>query len=365
MINKFKNILKPKKNIAGLDIGSAYIKFMEIEGDTIDNIMIKNYAIEPIPRDLIGDNGVYPNPEEIANLIRKCWKKSGSDVTTVAISLSSSGTIYKKITAPALELESEQQLQMEGEVTKFLPEDLSLNNISMDYYTMNKKGEDADVLLVAAKKEKIEDRVALVEAAGLEPVIMDVDIFAYQNMLRLMKGEDFMRGIYVVLDCSGLYLRLLVFKRGELFYYKDASVGGVHLTQDIANNLSISYSESEKIKIERSGDETYDMIEKQFMNNYMTELARTFTYFTSATSMSDIDEIILTGGMSCVPGIEEAVKNILIESGENYGKVDPYIAKPLDDVEKNTRISMNKFKRDEPGLFLVSSLALRKFLRDY
>lgn len=362
-------IVNPRKKIAGLDIGISSVKFMEIEGDSIENAKLVCYAVESIPREYISHDGKIENMKGVAEIIRNCWRKSGSSTKNVAITLSSSGIISKKAIIPNFDNEADLKSQVESEIANYFPEGMSLDDIALDYYVLQKNdqnSEENDMLIVAAKKEKIEERVALVEMAGLVPIIVDVEQYSLQNLVRLMQGDDYINKTALLLDCSAKVMRMYVFRKGQLIYSNDTQIGGDEFTQDIMNNMGIaSIFDAEKMKLEKTGDETFDMIEKTFLMNYSSEFLRAFQYFTTSNVVPDIDEVILSGGVAGILGLEEAFRNIILENNETHIKNDPYVARPLQNVAKADRISLGKFSRDEPGLFLVTALAFRHFLRQY
>jgi type IV pilus assembly protein PilM len=368
MNNFVKKILNPKKRLAGLDIGTSTIKFMEIEGDSIENSKIIHYAVEPIPRNLIVLDGSTVDIKGISDVVKKCWKKSGSSNRNVVISLPANSVINKKSLIPDFDNEDDLKTQIETEIVKYFPNGMSLETVSVDYCNFGPNPQsptDNDMLLIAAKKEKIEEKLAIVESAGLNAAILDVDIFAMQNLLRMMKGESFNEKNILLLDCGAYVMRMFVFKKGELNYTKESEIGSSNLTNDIMLNLGVqSEAEAEKLKLDRNGDDTYDLIEKQFLTNYVSEFMRTFQYFITATSL-EVDEIILTGGLAGIPGFEDYFQNALLEHSETHIQNLPYVARPLSDLGKNDKISLSKFNKDEAGLFLVSALALRHFLRQY
>ena len=353
--------------MAGLDLGSGYIKFLEVAGESLDQIRVLHYAIEPIPREWMAENGVYPNAEEISNLIRKCWKKSGSTTKQVVIAIPGAGCIWKKVQTPKMDLEADKLQQMEQEITRFLPEDTSVADLALDFSTigdMVQSPTDEEIIIVAAKRDKIEDRVALIEAAGLEAVVLDMEFFAFQNMLRLMKGDSFLRETILLIDLSATSIRLIVYKKGELSYFKDAPIGGVSLTQELVTNFGINFVDAERMKFER-GDDTYDMIVKAFLQNFASEFERMISYLASPTSIAEIHEVVVVGGMANLAGAEAMIKQVLSASRDLIIHADPVIGRPLSGADKDDKISLSRFARDEAGLFLVASLALRKYLRTY
>lgn len=96
MKNLINNFLSKKKRFAGLDIGTSSIKFMEIEGNSIENAKLIHYAIEPIPKNLINKQNNMEEIKALSDVIKRCWKKSGSTNKNVVIALSANSTIYKK-----------------------------------------------------------------------------------------------------------------------------------------------------------------------------------------------------------------------------------------------------------------------------
>lgn len=369
MKSLINNFLSKKKRFAGLDIGTSSIKFMEIEGETIENAKLIHYAVEPIPKNLINRENNVEEIKALSDIIKKCWKKSGSNNKNVVLALSANSTIYKKTLISDFDNEEAVKTQVNDEIVKYFPSGMEINDVAVDYYTLglNAQSEtDNDTLLVAGKKDKIDELLAVVESAGLIPVILDVDIYAIQNLVRLLKGEDFLNKNYIFLDCGGSILRMIVFKNAEVIFTKEIEIGGINLTNDIMLNLSLStIEEAEKMKIHRTGDETYDMIEKQFLLNYGHEFIQALHYFSTSTSIKEVEEIILSGGMANIPGLDEVLNTLILENSEVKVKNIPYIARPLTNINKDEKISLNKFNRDEAGLFLVSSLALRYFLRQY
>jgi type IV pilus assembly protein PilM len=359
-------LLKKNKNIAGLDIGVSTVKFVEFSGNSLNDLKLANYAVEKIPQELMTNSGGVENIDAIAEIVRKCWKKSGSKTKDVCIAINEN--ITKKMILPKYDFEEDLKVQVENEMEKLLPGDLKIDDLAVDFYNLGenvKNPTDNDILIVGAKKEKIDEKVAIVEAAGLVPVILDTENDAIQNMVRFMEGEEFLEKTYMLLDGSSHYLRLLVFKNGELIYTKESSMGSFNFTQDLMNNLEIDFDEAEKMKKYHQNDERYELVEKNFLNNYMSELMSAISYFSSATSIYEVDKIILTGGVSCISNIEHVLKEHLLENNEIIVRNDPIVGRPLENIGKSNKINLSSFVKDEPLLFLAISLGLRKYLRNY
>ncbi len=357
-------------NIIGVDIGMSMIKVMEVSGQDLEGVKLEGYSSIPIPPEYLNENGEF-NPEnlgDISALLSTCWKKAGCSGKNVAVCLKSNHVISKKATIADFSDRDELKVAIETEMSKYIPNDLSMEDISIDYINMGHNElnpNENDMLLIATKKEKIDEIQAIIEGAGLIPEILEVENYTLQNILRLMKGEEFEEKTYVLADCSATMLRMFVFAKGQIVATKESAIGGVNMTYDMINNLGVTFQDAEKMKAERTGDETFDLIEKSFVNNYTTEFISLLSYFTSAASITEIDEIILTGGVACIPFLQQSIVNGLLENPDIIVNNEPLVARPLEHAEKSSRINLVKFGEDEPLLFLVTALALRKYLRQY
>lgn len=367
MNKTISKLLYPQKPMLGLDVGASYVKLMEISGDSLEDAKLERYCFEEIPQELANNYDIADKVQKMSELIKRCWRASGTKTKNVALALSNSAAITKKVMVPIMP-EEDLREKLEQEVTKYLPSGITVNEISLDYSILGINEENPteyDVMLVAAKKEKIEEKIAAVEGAGLIPCILDVEQYALQNMLRLLKGEEFDQKTYLILDCSAAEMRMMVFKNGFLQTSRDVQFGGAGLTRDLATSSGISFEQAEKIKIFQNFDDTGDVLTKGFVQSMASEFLGAFQYFVSSASNPIVDEMLLIGGCAGLPGVEAAFRKALLESGETNVLTEPYIPRPLRDAEKDSKINLFRLGQDEPGMFLVTALALRKFLRQY
>lgn len=364
------NLFKENINIIGLDIGVSMIKVMELSGADLESVKLENYASVSVPPELLNENGEFNREKlgDISALVQQCWKKAGCSTKNVAVCVKGNNVIIKKAIIPNFTDKEDLRSAVETEISKYIPNDLKVEDLGIDYIDLGNNDinpNEKNMLIIASKKEKIEEIQSIIEGAGLIPEIMEVETYAIQNLLRLMKGDEFVEKTYVLADCSSTMLRMFVFVKGELVSTKESPIGGVNMTYDLVNNLGISFENAETMKMERTGDETFDLIEKSFVNNYTTEFLSLLSYFTSAASITEIDEIILSGGVASIPYLEQSIINGLLENPDIVVNAEPTMARPLEHAEKGSKVDMVKFANDEPSLFLVTSLGLRKYLRKY
>src|SRR5580765_1795122 len=182
--------LTRSKAVVGLDIGSSAVKAVELKPSG-KGYKVSAVAIEPVPADAIVD-GAIMDGGAVAAAIRRVFERKEFKNKEVAASLSGNAVIVKKISLPVM-TEAELSESIYWEAEQYIPFDIQ--DVNLDYQILNAgTGEDSggtmDVLLVAAKKEKIADYTGVISQAGRLPVIVDVDAFALQNAYEINYGLD-------------------------------------------------------------------------------------------------------------------------------------------------------------------------------
>ena len=164
--------------LLGIDISSSSVKLVELGRDKAGNLVLERCAIEPLERGWITDGNI-EKFDEVADALRRLVKKSGTRTKNVALALPPSAVITKKITLPGGMTEQELEVQVESEANQYIP--FSLDEVSLDFCVIgpskNAPG-DVDVLIAASRREKVQDRQGLAEAAGLKPVVVDIESHA-------------------------------------------------------------------------------------------------------------------------------------------------------------------------------------------
>src|SRR6187431_2393928 len=164
--------------LLGLDISSSSVKLVELSLAKNGGFILERCAIEPLERGWINDGNV-EKFEEVAEAMRRVIKKSGTRTRNVAMALPPSAVITKKIILPGGLTEQELEVQVEAEANQYIP--FSLDEVSLDFCVVGQSASsagDVEVLIAASRKEKVQDRQGLAEAAGLKAMILDVESYA-------------------------------------------------------------------------------------------------------------------------------------------------------------------------------------------
>ncbi len=343
----------------GLDISSSSVKLVELSRDKAGNLVLDRCAIEPLERGWITDGNV-EKFEEVAEAVRRLVKKSGTKTKQVAMALPASAVITKKIILPGGLNESELEIQVESEANQYIP--FSLDEVSLDFCVVGPSATsagDVEVLIAASRKEKVQDRQGLAEAAGLKPVVVDVESYASRlATARLIenlpnKGVDTMVALFEV---GALTTSMQVIKNDEVLYERDQAFGGAQLTQLIVRQYGFSPEEAESKK--RSGDlpEDYESgVLKPFVESMAQEIGRALQFFFTSTPHNKVDYVMLAGGSSALPGLTEAVTQ--------QTSFASMCADPFEGMTIGSNVREKKMRREAASYLTSCGLALRRFLR--
>src|SRR5213082_3592093 len=186
-LNSAMDLFKTKSpTLIGIDIASTSLKLVELSDAGKGAYRLERYAIEPLPKDVVTDGNI-ANLDQVSDGLKRAWKRLGSRNRHVALALPAAMVITKKIIVPAGQQEEELELTVEAEANQYIP--FALDEVNLDFQILGPASTSADeveVLIAASRKEKVEDRVAAAEAAGLKPRIMDVESYATLETFQLI-----------------------------------------------------------------------------------------------------------------------------------------------------------------------------------
>ena len=345
--------------LLGLDISSSSVKLVELGRDKAGNLVLERCAIEPLERGWITDGNV-EKFDEVAEAMRRVVKKSGTKTRNVAMALPPSAVITKKIILPGGMTEQELEVQVETEANQYIP--FSLDEVSLDFCVVGPSATsvgDVEVLIAASRKEKVQDRQGLAEAAGLKPVIIDVE--SYSSRLaagRLIealpnKGLDTMVALFEV---GAFTTSMQVICNDDVLYDRDQAFGGAQLTQLIVRQYGFTAEEAETKK--RNGDlpEDYESgVLKPFVDSMAQEVARALQFFFTSTPHNKVDYILLAGGSAALPGLTDAVTQ--------QTSFACTLADPFEGMQVGANVREKKMRREAPSYLTSCGLAMRRFLQ--
>jgi type IV pilus assembly protein PilM len=352
------DIFKPKSPpLIGMDISSSSVKMVEIVDAGKGAQRVERYAIEPLPKDAVVDGNI-TNLEQVVETVQRTWKKLATRTKNVALALPSAAVITKKIIVPAGLREEELELQVETEANQYIP--FALEEVNLDFQVVGpapSSPEEVEVLIAASRKEKVEDRVAVAEGAGLKALVMDVESYAMQTSFDLIKkqfpndGED--QNVALV-DIGANVMNITVLRNDQAVYTREQAFGGAQLTQDIMRQYGMSLEEAEAAKRSGGLPENYETeVLQPFMESAALEVQRAMQFFFTSTQFNSVEHILLTGGSAVIPGMDEVVTT--------RTQVNTLVANPFASMAISPRIQLKRLVSDAPSLMVACGLALRRF----
>ena len=348
----FKETTPP---LIGVDISSSAVKMVELSSPSKGSYRLEGYAITPLPKDAIVDGNVM-NLDMVVDAIKQAWKQLSSREKRVALALPSSAVISKKVMMQAGLREEDMEAQVEGEANQYIP--FSLDEVNIDFQVVGpapNNPEEVEVVIAAARKEKIEDRVAAAEGAGLVVSVMDVETYATEAAYSLVanqlpnagKGQTVM-----IVDIGAQIMHINVLHDDKSIYTREQTFGGSQLTQEIQRRFGLSAEESEIAKRKGGLPESYDSeVLQPFVQSLATEVARALQFFTSSTQYNRVDHIVLAGGCAAIPTVDVLV--------QDQAQVNTIVANPFHDMSVSNRIKQQQANIDAPALLIACGLAMR------
>ena len=343
--------------VIGVDISASAIKMVELTERGNQMYQIERYAIEPLPRDSVVEGNIN-NLDAVSESLKRCHTKLGSSIKTVAIALPNAAVITKKIMVPAGLTEDEIEVQVETEANQYIP--FSLDEVNLDFQVLGPapgSPDDIEVMIAASRKEKIEDRVAVSEVAGLKATVVDVDLFAAQSAFELIeaqfpeKGKD--QNIAIV-DVGSAFTSVNVLRNGQSIYLREQPFGGAQLTQEIQDKFGLSHEEAEVAKRAGGLPDNYETdVLNPFLETFGLEVARALQFFFTSTQFNQVHHIVLSGGCAALPGADAAVAK--------RTQVNTVIANPFANMALSSKVRPKSLAQDAPSLMVACGLALRRF----
>jgi len=342
----------------GLDIGSSSVKVCELSSRGED-LYLDSFDYEKLPPETIVD-GELMNATAVSDAVGQLLERNGIRRVETALSVSGNTVIIKKITLPLMTQEElEESIQWEAE--QFIPYDIEEVFIGFEVLQPRTEQGQMDVVLVAAKKEMINDYVGVCHQLDLDPMVVDVDSFAVQNMYEVNYGFDEGQTINL-LDMGNSVISMNIVRDGMTTFTRDLSLGGSDITEEIQRQLNITFEEAEIYKMGgtpdgSSADEVVPGEVEGIIQEKAEEMAReiqdSLEFFSATAAESEIDRIVVTGGTGAIPSLRRTVAST---TGVDVELADPFHSVHCDSGE----FPPNQLEEWAPIAGVALGLALRR-----
>ena len=344
--------------LVGLDISSSSAKLVELGQSSSGEYVLERFATESFEKGWIAD-GQIEKFDEVADAVRRVVSKSGTRTKRVAMAMPQSAVITKKIMLPAGLRDEELELQVESEANQYIP--FSLDEVSLDFCVVGPSptsAGDVEVLIAASRKDRVQDRQGLAEAAGLKPVVLDIESHASRlAMTRIVAGlpNQGRDALVALFEIGAETTSLKVLRDDDLLYDRDQAFGGSQLTQMISRQYGFSFEEAEQKKLASDLPEDYESsLLAPFVDSLSQEIGRALQYFFTSTPHHKVHYVMLAGGTATLPGLKERVTELT-----GFASM---VVNPFDGMRLGSAVRDSKLRREAPAYLTACGLAMRRFL---
>jgi type IV pilus assembly protein PilM len=299
------------KGVVGLDIGSSSVKLVELKEKKSGEFQLQRVGIEPLSPEAIVDGSIMDS-SLVVEAIERLVDETGVKNMNFATSLSGHSVIIKKIQVPAMsEEEIAESIQWEAE--QYVPFDI--NDVRLDYMVLSEgtglDRETMEVLLVAVKRDKVNDYVSVISQAGRNPQIVDVDAFAVQNAFELNYDIDPQHVVALVNMGAGV-TTINIMSRGSTVFWRDMSVGGNQFTEALQREHSLSFDQAERLKrgeaVEGCSASEAQAVLEAISTEMAAEIHKTFDFFAATSADDRVNRLMLSGGCALTPHLRDVLQ---------------------------------------------------------
>jgi type IV pilus assembly protein PilM len=348
--SSLSGLFRREGHYVSLDIGSSTVKFLEVES-TGQQLKIRSFGSAPVPSSAVQNNMIV-EPDAVAGIIKALLKKAGASASEAITAVPGPAVIIKKLQLPS-QAPAELENSVLFEAGNFIPE--SLENVNLDYMITDvlEKERQFEVLLVAVKRDIINSYTSTLLLAGLEPVIVDVDYFALENMYELNYPPS--EQVVALVNIGARYSCMNILRGGRSTFTGDVPVGGKEFNDALVRNLGVSPAEAETIKLGSHPQHPLDQIEpvlqpvKEFLAE---EIHRALSFFWTAATDEQISMILVAGGASRVPGLMQLLSERL--------EVPVHVVNPLSNVTIASGLDRAQLERDAASYAITVGLGVRR-----
>src|SRR5262252_5009792 len=349
------SLLNRKKQLVGLDIGSSAIKAVELTKSKI-GYQLSGFSYESLGPDAVVDGAIMDAPA-VAEGIKKTFLTSKFKMKAVATGVSGHSVIVKRVVVPAA-TPSEIAASIQWDAEQYIPFDIT--DVNLDYQVVGPgvtASEEAgmEVVLVAAKKDKIQNHTNVISLAGRNPEVVDIDAFALQNVYEAnysVRAND----TVALLNIGASLMNINITKGGMPLFIRDVSVGGNQYTDILQKELQLNFQEAEDLKLGRTGGSEVEMVQpllESITDLLISEVQKTFDFFRETYPSETITQVLISGGASKMVGLAER-----IQTAFSY---PTSVLDPFRSITLGPKVNAIRVTSLGPALAVAVGLALRGF----
>ncbi len=324
-----------RETIVGIDIGSSHIKAIEVEPATT-GFRLASASLQATPPDSCRD-GVITNFLDVAQSIKSLLRTANIRSTSAVAAVTGPQVIVRQVQLPKM---NEMQLRksIHFEASKYISASVEDSIVEFEILEELEGGEQMNVMLVAAPKELVESKVNVLEAAGLEPVAVDVEAFSIiRSLVENRTDSDLLTKTVALVDMGASHTDVNIVSNGTFALTRSIPIAGESFTNAIKTLTGFSYEDAERMKFEMTAEDSIDRLSnldgenkswrvvQPLLDELLREIRRSIHYYQSqfpeGAEQAAVSEIVITGGTARMPGMASYVAsklNVPAELGDPF-----------------------------------------------
>lgn len=358
-------------DVVGVDIGSYNIKVVQLKKIGDNEYQLLKYGSTPISLEYNTESSPFDRKQLAITALKRLLIQNKISTKKAVTSVSGNSVIVRYVKFPSLShAELEKTIQFEAE--PYIP--FGVQDVNIGFQILGEVTDEGqkkmETILIAAKKEIIQDRTDILQEAGLRPVIVDVDAFALENAFELNSVTQGAGENVMLVNIGALITNIVIVENGVCRVVRDVLVGGDNFTKALQKNLQVDYSTGEKMKWENGlimfdernmENPTEDNEDKaqisgiiaNAVKSLIEEIQRSIDYYQTQSEEKIVSRIVLSGGSAKLKNLDKFMSQEL--------HIPVEIHNPFSSERVNTNLfSGGELVEDAPSLVVAFGLALRK-----
>ncbi len=341
--------------LVGVDIGATSIKVCQLKESRkgLSLFRVGYCALEP---QTIVDRHVM-NAQAVVDGLRQVFSQAKITQREVALSVSGQSVISRKITVPMMTTaELDEQIQWEAE--NHIPFDIK--DVNVDYEVLRRRPEagQMDILLVAAKRDEINDYIQIAKQAKLKPMVVDIDAFTIQNLFEYNRGLA-SEQTFAIINVGASQASINLISGGASAFTRDIANGGNFLTEQLVKQVGVPFEQAEDMKIQASQPQAASALPAKVFqvidsscDTIASEIQRSLDFFLATSGEERISRIFLTGGTANLPQFVSAV--------ERRSRVATEVMQPLERIPVEKDVDQLVLGARASQMTVALGLSMRK-----